>query len=68
MDIAPRAARALEACAWPNNATQLRRVVREAASRTDVVDLQHLAPEVFSGRAVRHPGARAVRQPAGPPA
>jgi sigma-54 dependent transcriptional regulator, acetoin dehydrogenase operon transcriptional activator AcoR len=49
VELTPRAARALAACAWPGNAAQLRQVVREAAARTDVVDLQHLAPEVFSG-------------------
>jgi hypothetical protein len=45
----PRAARALTSCAWPGNVGQLRRVVREAASRADVVDLHHLAPEVLDG-------------------
>jgi hypothetical protein len=49
VDITARAARALAACAWPGNAGQLRRVVREAVARTDVIDLHHLAPEVFSG-------------------
>jgi transcriptional regulator of acetoin/glycerol metabolism len=49
VDFTPRAGRALAACAWPGNAAQLRRVVREAVARTDVVDLHHLAPEVFSG-------------------
>ena len=45
----PRAARALTSCAWPGNVGQLRRVVREAATRADVVDLHHLAPEVLDG-------------------
>ncbi|WP_199749096.1 helix-turn-helix domain-containing protein [Amycolatopsis sp. WAC 01376] len=45
----PAAVRALTACDWPENAKQLRRVVREAASRSDVVDTQHLPAEVFSG-------------------
>ncbi|MGK5115015.1 helix-turn-helix domain-containing protein [Geodermatophilus sp. CPCC 205506] len=45
----PRAARALTGCAWPGNVRQLRRVVREAVARADVVDLHHLAPEVLDG-------------------
>ena len=49
-----RAARALTGCSWPENVRQLRRVVRDAAARTDVVDAQHLAPEVLDG------GARAL--------
>ena len=49
VDFTPRAARALSSCAWPGNATQLRRVVRDAAARADVVDLHHLAPEVLDG-------------------
>lgn len=44
-----RAARALAGCGWPGNVAQLRRVVRDAAARTDTVDVQHLAPEVFDG-------------------
>ncbi|MGY1738407.1 AAA-type ATPase lid domain-containing protein [Geodermatophilus sp. SYSU D00684] len=47
----PRAARALTACGWPGNVAQLRRVVREAAARADVVDVHHLAPEVLDGGA-----------------
>jgi transcriptional regulator of acetoin/glycerol metabolism len=47
--LTPAATRALTAYHWPENAAQLRRVVREAASRADVVDARHLAPEVFSG-------------------
>ncbi|MEV6625801.1 helix-turn-helix domain-containing protein [Amycolatopsis sp. NPDC051106] len=43
------ASRALTAYDWPENAKQLRRVVREAASRSDVVDTAHLPAEVFSG-------------------
>ncbi|MGY1704524.1 helix-turn-helix domain-containing protein [Geodermatophilus sp. SYSU D00697] len=44
-----RAARALTACAWPGNVRQLRRVVRDAAARADVVDVHHLPPEVLDG-------------------
>lgn len=45
--LTPRAARALTGYSWPGNVRQLRRVVREAVSRADVVDVQHLAPEVL---------------------
>ena len=44
-----RAARALAGYHWPQNVRQLRRVVRDAASRADVVDVHHLAPEVLDG-------------------
>ncbi|WP_369811028.1 helix-turn-helix domain-containing protein [Quadrisphaera sp. DSM 44207] len=47
--VTPRAARALTACSWPGNVAQLRRVVRDAVARADVVDVQHLAPEVLDG-------------------
>jgi sigma-54 dependent transcriptional regulator, acetoin dehydrogenase operon transcriptional activator AcoR len=49
VEVTSRAARALTGCAWPGNVRQLRRVVREAVSRADVVDLHHLAPEVLDG-------------------
>jgi transcriptional regulator of acetoin/glycerol metabolism len=45
----PAAVRALTSYAWPENVRQLRRVVREAASRADVVEARHLPPEVFTG-------------------
>jgi transcriptional regulator of acetoin/glycerol metabolism len=45
----PRAAGALTAYPWPGNVRQLRRVVRDAAARADVVDVHHLAPEVLDG-------------------
>lgn len=45
----PEAARALRTYHWPDNVTQLRRVVREAASRSDVIDTRHLPPEVLCG-------------------
>lgn len=51
LSFSPRAARALSACSWPENVRQLRRVVRDAAARADVVDVQHLAPEVLDGGA-----------------
>ena len=49
VDFTSRAARALTGCAWPDNVRQLRRVVREAVTRADVVDVHHLAPEVLDG-------------------
>ncbi|MCP2252795.1 DNA binding domain-containing protein, excisionase family [Prauserella aidingensis] len=49
IDFTPAAARALTTFDWPGNVRSLRRVVREAAARTDRVDLHHLAPEVFTG-------------------
>ncbi|SDQ20204.1 GAF domain-containing protein [Actinopolyspora saharensis] len=45
----PAAARALRTYHWPDNTEQLRRVVREAAARSDVVDTRHLPPEVLCG-------------------
>ncbi|MFJ8605189.1 helix-turn-helix domain-containing protein [Streptomyces shenzhenensis] len=42
------AGRALTDHQWPENARQLRRAVREAASRTDTIDVQHLPAEVFA--------------------
>lgn len=45
----PATARALTAYHWPGNAKQLRHVVHEAAARSDVVDIQHLPPAVFTG-------------------
>ncbi|CDR10943.1 GAF domain-containing protein [Streptomyces iranensis] len=45
----PAAARALTSYDWPENVGQLRRAVREAASRTDVIDTRHLPAEVFTG-------------------
>ncbi len=35
--------------AWPGNVAELARVVRQAALRTDVIDVRHLPPEVLSG-------------------
>jgi hypothetical protein len=49
IDLTPRAARVLSTYHWPGNVRQLRRVVREAASRADVIDVHHLAPEVLDG-------------------
>jgi transcriptional regulator of acetoin/glycerol metabolism len=45
----PQAARALITYHWPENVRQLRRIVRDAASRADVIDVHHLAAEVLDG-------------------
>ncbi|POX38080.1 Fis family transcriptional regulator [Streptomyces sp. Ru73] len=42
------AADALTAFPWPDNVSQLRRVVRAAAARADTVDLRHLPGEVLA--------------------
>jgi transcriptional regulator of acetoin/glycerol metabolism len=44
----PAAARALTAYDWPENVKQLRRVVQEAAARSEAIDVQHLPAEVFT--------------------
>jgi transcriptional regulator of acetoin/glycerol metabolism len=49
IDFTSRAARALTSYHWPGNVRQLRRIVRDAASRADVVDVHHLDPEVLDG-------------------
>ena len=51
VEFTARAARALTGCSWPGNTRQLRRVVREAVARADVVDVHHLSPEVLDGGA-----------------
>ncbi|WP_345382203.1 helix-turn-helix domain-containing protein [Pseudonocardia yuanmonensis] len=45
----PAAVKAMRTFSWPGNVEQLRRVVREAVTRSDVVDARHLAPEVLCG-------------------
>jgi transcriptional regulator of acetoin/glycerol metabolism len=45
--LTPAAARALRSYHWPGNAEQLRRVVRDAAGRSTLIDTRHLAPEVL---------------------
>lgn len=45
----PAASRALTTYHWPGNVRQLKEVVREAATRADVIDARHLAADVFSG-------------------
>jgi transcriptional regulator of acetoin/glycerol metabolism len=49
VQFTPRALRALAGYGWPENVRELRSVVREAAGRTDLVDLAHLRPEVLAG-------------------
>ena len=49
VQFTPRAERALVSCSWPGNLRQLRRVARKAVARADVIDVHHLAPEVFDG-------------------
>lgn len=49
LTFTPRATRALTSFAWPENVGQLRRVVRDAAARADVIDARHLPAEVFTG-------------------
>ena len=44
----PAATSALTSYSWPGNVKQLRRIVRDAASRTEVVDTHHLPAELFS--------------------
>ncbi|NHA66502.1 AAA-type ATPase lid domain-containing protein [Phycicoccus flavus] len=45
----PAAERALLAHSWPGNADELVRVVHDAASRADTVDVRHLPPGVLGG-------------------
>jgi hypothetical protein len=48
IDFTAPAARALGGCSWPGNVEQLVGVVRAAATRTELVDLRHLPPDVLS--------------------
>jgi sigma-54 dependent transcriptional regulator, acetoin dehydrogenase operon transcriptional activator AcoR len=34
---------------WPGNVEELERVIREAARRTDLIDVRHLPAEIMSG-------------------
>lgn len=49
VQFTPTAARALRTYHWPDNAKQLHRVARAAAATCDVIDTQHLPPEVLCG-------------------
>ncbi|MGQ5637739.1 MULTISPECIES: helix-turn-helix domain-containing protein [unclassified Streptomyces] len=42
--LTPAAERALTAYDWPENVRQLRQVIRDAASRTEVTDTRHFRP------------------------
>ncbi len=46
--ITSAAARALTEYAWPGNVAELATVVKDAAVRTDTIDLRHLPPELLS--------------------
>lgn len=46
--LTPAADRALLRHSWPGNVEELVEVVREAATRADVIDLRHLPPSVLS--------------------
>lgn len=48
VDLTPAAARGLTNAAWPGNVQQLDHAVRTAAARADVIDVQHLPPDVLS--------------------
>ena len=43
------ALRAIASCGWPGNVRQLKDAIHHAATRTDLIDVQHLPPEVLSG-------------------
>lgn len=47
VDLTPSAVRAMGNAAWPGNVEQLERAMRLAASRSDVIDVHHLPPEVL---------------------
>jgi transcriptional regulator of acetoin/glycerol metabolism len=50
----PAATRALTSYDWPDNVKQLRRVVRDAVARTEIVDAHHLPAELFTGAGTGH--------------
>lgn len=47
---------------WPRNIRELQRVVRDAVSRTDVVDLRHLPGKIFAGTARRLTRMQAIER------
>lgn len=48
VDVTPGAARALTDYAWPGNVAELATVIKDAAMRTDRIDIRHLPPELLS--------------------
>ena len=68
VELTPAAVRALGNCPWPGGVAQLVQVVRAAATRTDLIDVRHLPPEVVSAaprRLSRLESRRAGRDHAG---
>ncbi|GAB6903215.1 AAA-type ATPase lid domain-containing protein [Kineosporia succinea] len=53
VEFTPAAAQALTGYDWPGNVRELERVVREAAARSDLVDVRHLSPSVLAARGRR---------------
>ena len=53
VELTPAAVHALTDYGWPGNVDQLNHVIREAATRTDLIDVRHLPSEVLSGTARR---------------
>jgi sigma-54 dependent transcriptional regulator, acetoin dehydrogenase operon transcriptional activator AcoR len=53
VEVTSAAGNALRSCGWPGNVGQLLTVVREAATRTDMIDVRHLPPDVLSGSSHR---------------
>ena len=53
VELTPTAVHALTDYGWPGNVDQLDRVIRDAATRTDLIDVRHLPSEVLSGTARR---------------
>lgn len=47
--FSPAAEQALTNYHWPQNTRELQRIVRDAVSRTDLVDLRHLPGKIFAG-------------------
>ena len=61
IDFTPAAVRILVDYAWPGNVTELYAAVKDAASRTDIVDAQHLPPEMLA-RSAHLPRIRAFER------
>jgi transcriptional regulator of acetoin/glycerol metabolism len=53
VELTPAAVLALTAYRWPGNVDELNGVIRDAATRTDVIDVRHLPSEVLAGTARR---------------